>query len=96
MQVDFSATMVALNGEPINDEKGNPVTLKTVCQIALLGRYPHESPDGAEKARRWLLATQLRDAVLDFTPEEMTLMKDLVGRAYDPLIVGQAYRLMNG
>lgn len=99
MKIDFSYTFNTLDGQPVVDENQRPVILKNVAQIALLNQYQDEQIDGAEKARRWFLATQLNggaDGVVDLEPEDVAKIKLVIGKAYAPMIVGQAYNMLNG
>lgn len=93
MVVDFTKQFVNLEGEPVNNEFGKPIMLKDVCQTALLGQYQQEQVDGAEKARRWLLAVNIK-SVVEVSVEEVALIKKLIGYAYGPLVVGQAYQML--
>jgi len=95
MKVDFAQVLKALDGEFLK-EGDKVITLKMVCQAALLGQYQQEQPDGQEKARRWLLAVTLPIGVVDITPEDAALLKKVIGYAYAPLVVGQAYEMLNG
>ena len=95
MKVNFAQALKTLDGALIT-EGDKVITLKRVCQTALLGQYQQEQADGQEKARRWLLATTLKDDELDITPEDAALLKKVIGYAYTPLVVGQAYEMLNG
>lgn len=102
MKVDFSQQLKNLTGEVIKDSlepNAKLLTLKSVCQTALLGIYPNDTADGEEKSRRWLLAMSLESAKeldLDLKPEDVALMKKLIGLAYGPLVVGPSYQMLNG
>lgn len=95
------------NGEQVKDEKGNPVMddpgmlLMDVCSQALLTPYNDEKDvSGDEKHRRYSLAKRIMQ-----TPEgektlvkaeEVTLLKTLLPKMYAPLVVGQAFDLLEG
>jgi len=95
MKVDFAQSLKTLDGEIVK-EGDKVVTLKAICQAALLGQYQQEQADGQDKARRWLLAVTLKDGELEITPEDAALLKKVIGYAYAPLVVGQTYAMLNG
>jgi hypothetical protein len=90
-----------LNGE-ILKERGNDgtettITLKSVCINALLAQYPNEKDlSGVEKFRRFDLARQINSGVEEMPVEDVSLLKDLVGKAFMPIVVGSAWELMDG
>lgn len=100
MLIDFSPELKTLDGQPLKegpDKEAKPLSLKLVCQNALLGVYQNDDANGEEKSQRWLLAMRLEvTPVTEVTPEEVTRMKKLIGLAYGPLVVGQSYKMLNG
>lgn len=81
----------AFDGEVIKDAD-KPLTMKTVIVSALLAPEADKKPDGAESAKRYKLALRLYDGgEQDLKPEELTLIKMLVGQSYAPMVVGQIY-----
>ena len=73
------------------------LTLTTVALNALLNTYEDErSLTGKEKADRMQLALKINKnpKEADLTIEQMKLVKDLIGKAYGPLIVGRAYEML--
>lgn len=105
MIVDFSQQLKKVTGEILHEQivkdgvvvDGEKIiTLRDVCQVSLLGQYQQEQADGAEKARRWLLAVTLPNGVLEIQPDDAVLMKKVIGFAYGPLVVGQAYEMLKG
>jgi len=98
MKINFSQALKALDGTPISrlDGKGE-FTLKFVSQEALLLSFQDEQGlGGEEKTRRWVLATMIEanPEKIDLTSEQIALIKKLIGKAYGPLIVGQAWELL--
>jgi len=64
---------------------------------ALLASYEDEkSLSGEEKASRYTLALAIHASVepLDLKAEDVVLIKKLVAKGYGPLIVGQAWMLL--
>lgn len=72
------------------------LTLTTVALNALLNTYEDEKITGKEKADRMQLALKINKnpKEADLTIEQMKLVKDLIGKAYGPLIVGRAYEML--
>ena len=98
LAVDFDTQLSGIDGKPMIKEDKTPITLNEVTQNALLMSYPDEAGlSGEEKVKRWVLATKIghqpRDPVL--TADEIALVKKLIGKAYNPLVVGQAWSLLD-
>ena len=99
MNVNFLVDMVDLDGRPIDEAEGKPATLGFVCLDALMRSYNDEpNLTGVEKVRRYDLALRIKrgGGQLDLPAEEITLLKLLIGKAYAPLIVGQAWAMLEG
>jgi len=75
-------------------ENGKPVNLKDIITGALL--MPEENVSGKDKAERYFLAQRVENSGKEFetTAEEISTIKDLIGKFYTPLIVGQAYEIL--
>ena len=76
---------------------GPPFTLRTVCQNALVAVYQDEQQlSGEDKLSRWELAVKIKKAVdpCELTTEEVVLVKKLIGKAYGPVISGQAWEML--
>lgn len=95
MRIDFSREIHDLAGKPIS-ENGVPVTLGSVCSGALLMPYPDErNVSGEDKVKRFRLAEKVYAGGLqDITVEDAALLKQLLAKAYTPLIVGRAYGIL--
>ena len=94
MKINFNRPIKNIQGEEIKD-----LTLKTVSVEALLATFPDEqSLLGEEKAKRYVLATRIyaNPEELDLTIEEIAKIKQLIGKGYGPLIVGQAWDILEG
>jgi len=70
--------------------------LKDAAIEALLALEENQS--GEEKAKRYLMATRIyaNPDGPDFTLEELATIKKVIGRGYGPLIVGQAWEMLEG
>ena len=99
--IDFSTALKGIDGKALKengpDGKEREVSLSVVCTNALLMPFPDErNIDGAEKVKRFTLAMKVTDAKkLHLEAEEVAKIKDLVGKAFPPLIVGRAYELLD-
>lgn len=95
MKVDFSAPILDMADAPIV-EAGRHITLGAVACTALLGQYPGENLDGAEKVRRFKLAKIASvGGVAELTVESVADIKTLIAKAYGPLVVGRAYSIID-
>ena len=98
MKIDFTTPIQTLDGKPILNNPGNqPATLKTITTDALLASFEDEKNiTGEEKLKRYLLATRIyaNPQNIDLTVEETALIKKLIGKGFGPLIVGQAYEII--
>jgi len=103
MQIDVSSVIKNLNDKPIKmdpegkDEPENHLTLKTVLINGLMF-IDEKNVSGKEKVDRYQLAMKINraDGVIDLTPENVTKLRDLIGKAYpSPVVVGQAWELLD-
>lgn len=83
-------------------KKGKPFTLRGACVNVLLlteldatGRPKELKPE--DKVERFDLATAIHKStgLFDMCPEDQVLLKKLIGRAYGPLTVGQAWKILD-
>ena len=100
MKIDFSARIVNLDGEPV-EENGVVLTLGSLSINALLAtladlRGQTEQLPGTEKVRQATLAQKIHtEGSVDLSAEDITMLKDRIGRAYSPLAVMQAWQLLD-
>ena len=98
MEVNVSHAFKNLDGKPIKDDEGTEFTLKMACTNALLANHPNEKDiTGTEKARRYNLAMDIHKAKdkIDLRSEDVTLLKELIAKMGSPLVVGQAYEILD-
>ena len=71
------------------------LTAKAVCVNALLGTNLEEAT-GESKYKRWELAKKIESSngTTSLEKEDVVLLKDLIGTAYNPLVVGQLYNIL--
>lgn len=75
-----------------------PFTLKEAAISALMMVDPQKitTTPGTEKMRRFALGLKLHNGKYDISAEDVTLLKMLIGEGYNPMIVGQAWDLLEG
>ena len=99
MIVFLGKGLFTLDGEILPDMKGEPATVRGVAIEALFAQFKdEENLSGEEKLKRWELASKIKadpDPV-DLTVEEVALLKKLIGKAYGAIIVGQAWKVLEG
>lgn len=93
---NLDLAMKDLNGETIYSEEGRARPMKSIVTEALLASFPNETASGEEKLKRYLLAMKVNvGGEVDLSPEEIVMIKDLVGKGFSPLVVGQVFGLLN-
>ena len=92
MKIDVTVPMRNLDGEPVPDS-----SLRLIITESLLGVLRgDEGLDGPRKADLYALAFRIHhDDKPDLKAEEISLIKERIGRAYAPLIVGMSYKLLD-
>jgi hypothetical protein len=94
MKIAVDKVLIGIDGKSVKDTEGKEPTLKHIAVEALLAVYRgEENLKGEEKLKRWLLATKIEmsNGLTEFTIEEVALIKELIGKAYGPLIVGPCW-----
>lgn len=99
MKYDITQTFKDLNDEIIpegtkadkTDEK--PFTLGSMLTLACLNADPQKYSDGMLKYRIYKLICRLNSKAteLEFSAEDLVLLKDLVGKIFSPYLVGVIY-----
>lgn len=84
-------------GVPTPSFAENIVTLGMLAGNALTGTYQDEPGlSGADKVKRFQLAEKtISKLPVDLDAESISLIKTLIGKAYNPLFVGRAYNLID-
>lgn len=97
MKLDMYATF---HSRPVGGETlfigDKPLTMKDVLVQALLANIQGDTADGNEKLVRYKLSVRIDNGETEFTIEEVSKMKHLVGLTFTALIVGQAYAHIEG
>ncbi len=98
--IDFSSPITQLDGQPFIDKDGKPIhtTLAIVAENALLASYQDEQNlSGEDKVKRFVLAHKIHDDEknVELTADEITLIKKLIAKSYNPLITGESWRILD-
>jgi len=96
MKIDFTKQLKDLDGKTIV-EKDGAITLKSICINSLMANYQDEKNlSGEEKFKRYELAMKISEngKDVDLKAEDISLIKQLVGKAFTPLVVGQTYKML--
>jgi hypothetical protein len=96
MVLNTIQALVNFNGKPLQemvDGKLVDITVRTVTVNVLLS--PKEKDKGTDKIRKYDLAMRIyKEDSVQLTLEEATLIKELVGEAFGPIVVGQLYKML--
>lgn len=100
MKINLSQSLLDPNGTPIPESdlpNSKPVTLGSIVCQALLAQFQGDNSDGAEKHRRYKLWALVKNGgEQDFPAEEIAMVKQLIGKGWSPLIVGQCWEMLEG
>lgn len=98
MKLDFNQSLKSLDGKALKFDQVTEFTLKLACVEALMREHANEQISGKEKFERAILAEKIHKAkgFCEVTSEEITQIKELVGRAWPPVVVLPAYKLLEG
>ena len=96
MKINFQQEILGMDGKPLKDEKDASLLLENIAVNALLAATQDDKADGVAKAKRFALAMKINNVTepVEVTAEEITMIKDLVGKVYMTLVVGRAYDLL--
>ena len=87
------------DGKMVKEVVKENITLKSVCVDVLLNipRDDKKEMTGEEKVKRYELAKIIfAGGEIDLESEPISLLKSLVGSSYLPLIVGPAFKMLEG
>lgn len=96
MKINFDSNIKGLDGKDLATETGT-ATLSSIVTGALIANYHDEQfLPGMEKFKRAQLAQRVyAGGDIDFSVEELTLIKELVGKYATPLVVLQIFKLID-
>jgi hypothetical protein len=99
MKINMDTFINDLKGNPMPDS-GNPesggLTLGSVCAQGLIA-FEETDKDGQVKLKKYELAMKVnKGGEVALTAEEISLIKGQVGKFFTVLVVGQAFKLLEG
>lgn len=105
MKISLNQKIKDLDGEAIETQiiKGKKVkteilTLGSAITQALTNNYKDDQElSGNEKVKRFTLAQKIyrkKETSVDLKVEEITLIKNLIGKSYGTLVVGQIWQIL--
>jgi hypothetical protein len=96
MQIDFNAPILGFDRKPLN-ESDRAMTLAIVACTALSAQFRDEDNLAADiKYKRFKLGCKIANGgIVDLSVDEIATLKQLIGRAFSPLIVGRSFDLLD-
>lgn len=90
---NFDTELKDLDGKVIIENQA-PIPMKKIVVNALLATYPDEpNLNGEEKLARFSLAERVnKGGDVEFSTEDLSKLKTLVGKFHGPLVAGQIIR----
>jgi hypothetical protein len=97
MKINFSHTFTdIIDGKPIEDQ-GVVMTLGLIGTRALMQIDPKAEEPGEQKVKDFQLASRIvKGGDIEITAEEATRLKQRIAKFFGPIIVGQAWPLLDG
>ena len=100
MKMNINQKLLGVDGvEALKGDKGMPLLLKDICITALL--TPNQQDVERVKWDKYEVFKKLRDAVkegdeiwVELKSEEITMIKQAVGKTQTPLIMGQIWEML--
>jgi len=96
MKINLTHKLKTIDGDELKDQNNKPLLLKAILINALLEPTQSKDITGEEKLKRYNLASDIQAATkyIVLNIDDTKLLKDLVGKVYTPLIVGQAWNVL--
>lgn len=96
MKIQFDTPILDLQGQPIPDGDKS-VTLASLSCAALSAQFNDETGLAAEeKYKRFKLGLKIvGGGEIDVSLDERALLKQLIGKAFPPVMVGRAFDLLD-
>lgn len=101
MKIDVTQTFKTLSGQVLKDVDENKqavdATLRLAIVNSLLAPSKAKEESGIEKVKKYELAKRVYvGGEVELSAEEITLIKEGIGRLFQPIIVGQAFDMLEG
>ncbi len=98
--VSESGKLIKKDGSPVIMTLSTPdeiLTVRKVLTDALLNGSDIDTAGAGEKVKRYDIWMKIRDKKeIKFEPEEALKCKELVGKSYATIVVGQIDKILNG
>lgn len=98
MKIKLETVIVNEVGEEMDISEGKKATLSAIITTALLTPFKQDdNMSGEEKAELFnIWFDKIKDKKeADLKPEEVVKIKKRIGYGFPPIVVGQAYKLLN-
>ena len=98
-EINFNQIFKTLDGEKsLQDQENKDFSLRTAAVDALLGVGLDDKMPGTKKADRFALAQKVHQSngSVELSNTEIEEIKKVVGEAYAPIVVGQAFEMLKG
>ena len=98
MMVDMNRKFVDMDGKDIMTPDGKLFTLRDAAKTALISAYQDEqSLSGEDKYARYETCMKIAPSgQSELSIEDISLIKQLIGKAFAAMIVGQAWDMLEG
>ena|SRR6185436_12502090 len=96
MRINTTQVLKNYEGKEIlEDDK--PITLRDVFSIGLNSQLPDEKMTADQKAKIFQITTKLyTNNEVDLTVDQLALIKEQVGKVYNPLVYGRVCEIIDG
>ena len=105
MEIDLTQTLIGLDGEPLQVQERDgdkminvDLVLGKVLVESLMATYKNEEMtlSGQDKVKRYKLAQKIHGAeVMQFSAEDISLLKELISKLYSTLVVGIVWEMLD-
>jgi hypothetical protein len=94
--IDFDEPIRDLTGKPVRTDD-QAMTIGTCALAALQAVFPGEDASPTVKVERFKLAVRIAQATepIALSNEEITILKLVVGKLWNPLVVGRVYQAVD-
>lgn len=95
-EVNVAQKLYTLSGETLK-QGGDEITLRDVLEAALLQTAPNQNLSSKDQVERFIKAQMIhgRDWI-QFTSDEIVLLKEQTAKLYAPLVTGQVALILEG
>lgn len=96
MRIDFSKTLIGIEGDDLKWDDKVVLTLRKCAIEALQATIPGEQVDGEERFRRGELAEKIYRGPdpVELSIDEAKKVKEFIGKVFSTKIVHPAYKLL--